>query len=63
MTTSPDDILRRKDLKQATGLSLPTIYRLIAKGDFPQPIQLSIQAVGWTRATITAWLIGRQRAL
>lgn len=59
MITSPDDILRRHDLKKATGLSLATIYRMIARGDFPKPIKLSLQAVGWQRGAVSAWLAGR----
>jgi prophage regulatory protein len=55
-----EDIIRRGDLKRLTGLSMSTIYRLIERGDFPKPIKLSFQAVGWTRAAIAIWLAGRQ---
>ncbi|CAN7565950.1 helix-turn-helix transcriptional regulator [Variovorax sp. LjRoot178] len=57
---SDNHILRRKDLKPATGLSSATIYRMIARGDFPKPIPLGLQAVGWLKSDVDAWLAGRR---
>lgn len=57
--TLPTVILRPRDLKAATGLSISTVYRMIKRGEFPQPKRLGLQAVGWTAAMIAAWLDAR----
>ena len=59
-TLSANQILRRNDLKPATGLSPSTIYRLIADGEFPKPVKLAPQAVGWLKSDVDAWLAGRR---
>jgi prophage regulatory protein len=55
-----NNVLRRKDLKTATGLSPATVYRMIARGEFPRPVKLGLQAVGWMRADVDAWLNARR---
>lgn len=55
------DIIRPRHLPQATGLSDTTIWRLRQKGEFPEPIQLSPGAKGWTRSMITRWREERAR--
>lgn len=50
---------RPKTLPLITGISLSTIRRLIKKNQFPPPIQLSTQAVGWHGKDIQIWLDGR----
>ena len=52
-------IVRRGQLPQITGLSLATIDRLRLAGDFPEARQLSIQAIGFERAAIEAWIASR----
>lgn len=34
------------------GISKPTVYRLIAQGRFPRPVQLSKRAVGWLDSSL-----------
>ena len=48
-------ILRRHDVEHLTGLPRSTIYDKIAKGEFPQPIKLSMKSVGWLESEIAAW--------
>lgn len=55
-TMQPQAILRRSHLRHVTGLSLATIDRMIARNEFPQPLRLSTQAVGWTSESIDAWI-------
>lgn len=45
------------------GLSRNTVYRLIREGQFPSPIRLGRQAVGWTLASIEDWIVSRPLAL
>ena len=52
-------ILRRPDVEGLTGLSKATIYRLVANGDFPRPIQLGARAVGWRSGDVEQWIAGR----
>ena len=40
-------ILRRIEVASLTGLSPATLYRLISRGAFPRPVQLSERATGW----------------
>lgn len=54
-------IIRAKGLRAATGLSLPTIYRMVKRGEFPAQIRLSTQAVGWDSRDIETWLNGRRQ--
>lgn len=56
------EIIRPKHLPLATGLSEKTILRHRHAGDFPAPLQLSTQAIGWRRADVDAWLRSRTHA-
>jgi prophage regulatory protein len=54
-----EKFLRLPAVIEATGLSCPTIYRLIRKGSFPKQIQLSENSVGWRQSEISAWMAAR----
>lgn len=45
--SSPDIILRAKEVKEITGLSRTTLWRLESKGDFPRRVSLGVGSVGW----------------
>lgn len=49
-------ILRRKQEEERIGLARSSLYALIAKNQFPRPVQLSARAVGWRESDVTAWL-------
>lgn len=49
-------ILRRREVESLTGLSCSTIYRLMDKGEFPRPIRLSANSVGWLESDLEQWL-------
>jgi prophage regulatory protein len=49
-------VLRRAEVRHKTGLSVPTIYRLMDEGLFPRPVRLGLLAVGWPEHEIDAWL-------
>ena len=57
---SPHRILRRPAVIERTGLSDTTIWRLYRRGQFPRPIQLSANAVGWRESDVDAWLAERR---
>ena len=56
------DIVRPRHLPQAVGLSEITIRRWRQRGEFPEPIRLGPQAIGWRRIDIDAWLASRRPA-
>ncbi|KKB62395.1 AlpA family transcriptional regulator [Robbsia andropogonis] len=49
-------ILRRPQVKTATGLSTSTIYDRIKRKTFPAPIRLGVRSVGWRAGDIEAFL-------
>lgn len=55
------EILRVRDVLLRTGLSRSTIWRLVRKGEFPAPLILSANAIGWASQEVEAWLGSRQR--
>lgn len=48
-------ILRAEQVIKSCGLPRSTLYRKIANGEFPKPIQLSERAVGWLESDIAEW--------
>lgn len=58
--TQQETIIRRVCLPGILGISMATIDRLRAAGDFPKPIRLGEQAIGFTRTSIEEWLATRQ---
>ena len=55
-------IVRVADLEAQLNLSRTTIWRLRRAGEFPQPIRLSANAVGWHAHDIYEWLAKRPEA-
>jgi prophage regulatory protein len=56
---TPPAILRLPEVMRLTGLGRSTIYRLLAAGQFPSPVQLSVRAVGWRRSDVDNWTAER----
>ena len=46
---------RMPTLKRMTGLGRSTIYRMIAKKEFPAQVHIGARAVGWRVADIDLW--------
>lgn len=55
-------IWREAKVKEVTGLSKSTRWRLMKTGDFPQKVQLGPRAVGWRADSIIAWCQNREVA-
>ncbi|MCD8554128.1 AlpA family transcriptional regulator [Seleniivibrio sp.] len=49
-------IIRRPEVEKLTGLARSTIYDLMKKRKFPKSIQISVRAIGWLEADITAFI-------
>lgn len=52
-------ILRRDAVERATGLSRSTIYEMVNRGKFPQPVKLSARSVGWLASEVEGWIAAR----
>lgn len=59
---TPDRILRIHEVREKTGLSRTTIWRLERKGDFPARVALSAGSVGWLLSDVDGWLQSRKVA-
>jgi prophage regulatory protein len=49
-------ILRFPTVIEKTGLSRSTIYLKISKGDFPKPVSLGANSVGFLEIEIEEWI-------
>jgi prophage regulatory protein len=55
-----DRILREAEVKELSGLSRTTRWRLIRDGKFPTPKSLTAHAIGWRETEILAWIAACQ---
>lgn len=55
-------IYRRGETLKLVGLGDNTVRRMVERGEFPKPIQISARTVGWRKAEIRAWLDSRPEA-
>lgn len=58
----PQRLLRRRDVAARLGVSLPTLYRMIDRGDIPRPVQLGPRAVRFRSEEIDALIDALPRA-
>lgn len=56
-----DMLLRIETVCTITGLSVATVYRLLAKGDFPRPVMITSHARAWRLSEIMDWIDQRAR--
>lgn len=55
-------IIRKRQVREVTGLGLSTISAKVANGTFPPPIKLSEKCVGWVFSEVQQWLAARVSA-
>ncbi|RIV76017.1 helix-turn-helix transcriptional regulator [Pelagerythrobacter aerophilus] len=53
--SSPDKILRLREVLDRTGLSRSTLYRKIAEGTFPSQVKIGARSAGWYLADLDRW--------
>jgi prophage regulatory protein len=56
-------LLRVDTVCTITGLSVPTIYRLMSQGLFPRPLKITSHARAWRLSDINAWIDSRVQAI
>ncbi len=49
-------ILREPDVLRLVRVSSSTLRRMIAHGDFPQPVKLGRNSKGWRRKDVDSWI-------
>lgn len=52
-------VLRKRQVCAMLAISLAHLDRLRRGGNFPTPVRLGEQAIGWTRTSIEDWLAAR----
>lgn len=56
------ELQRPKVVAKRIGFAKTSLYRLIAEGKFPQPIQLGPRAVAWPSDQVDEWIAARIKA-
>jgi prophage regulatory protein len=49
-------LYRLPRVKEATGLSEATIYRLMSEGQFPKSVPITRKTKGWIESEVAAWV-------
>ncbi len=44
---------------ERTGLSRSTLYALLSRNEFVQPVRLSARAIGFVTAEVDGWIMAR----
>jgi prophage regulatory protein len=53
------NIIKLSEVIARTGLSRSTIYRRVKQTDFPKPIPLGGNSIGWIEMEVQQWLLAR----
>ena len=61
-TMTTKRILNRADVLARVGFGKTTLYGLVRQGEFPRPVQTSVNRVGWLEAEVDSWIASRERA-
>lgn len=54
-----EQIRKLLEVKNTTGLSSSSIYRMASAGKFPKPIKLGERSSGWIGSEVDQWLDDR----
>ena len=57
-----DRLLPWRSVRDITGISRTTAWRMQQTGDFPHPVPVSAKRVGWWESELTAWKARRRFA-
>jgi prophage regulatory protein len=55
-------IIREREVRQVTGISRVTRWRLERKDQFPKRVKLTERCIGWLEEEVLAWLMERKEA-
>jgi prophage regulatory protein len=54
-------LLRIDTVSTITGLSIPTLYRLMSQGNFPRPLKITGHARAWKLSEVMQWIDSLER--
>lgn len=57
-----DQIFRKRELSRLLQISEVTIWRWVRAGQFPKPIKLGPNIIGWRKGDIDDWISSRSAA-
>ena len=57
-----DKFIKVAEVLDQTGLSKPTLYRLIIEGDFPKQIKITPHSSAWSEEEVSQWQEERKLA-
>jgi prophage regulatory protein len=60
-STVPLRLLRFGEVRQRTGLSRSTIWRMERSGIFPKRVKVSVNVVAWREDEVDAWIVSKLR--
>lgn len=55
-----DRIITADEVLTRVPLDRSTIWRMIQRGEFPRPIQISAARIGWRLSAVLAWIAERE---
>ena len=61
-TAPTEALLRLPEVCRRCGVSEKFVYRGVAAGTFPRPVQVGARAVAWLDSEVTAWMAALPRA-
>lgn len=59
---SPPRILPPKITAERAGVSLRTLQRMVRAGEFPKPVIISANRIGFVEAAVNGWIASRPEA-
>ena len=62
MTTEAHRIIRLKEVLRLCGCSRSTLYEMMERREFPQPVSISQRIVGWHLRDVLEWIESRPLA-
>lgn len=54
-----DRLIRLPEVENVCGVKSSTIYMMLKKGSFPQPVRLSARMVAWPETAVLQWVQDR----
>ena len=62
MTLDELSLMRRAEVLRVCGFSKSTLYQLIDREQFPEPVQIGPRSVRWRKSDVVGWLAARPLA-
>ena len=60
--TTANTLIRINIVLSLTGLAKSTLYKLIGKKDFPQPVKITSKSSAWVLSEVHAWMLSRMES-